>query len=163
MRADAPLREMNALLRDAKTVSERNKYPPYFFASAEIQMEASERVSRTILAEGIKEWGMPKAAYPLEVGVFKTTSGYFSRRNSVNLRISPCRARSNRSFSAGVRIAVAAASYGEFPVSIRQEPSYTVCVHEEADIIPNIGMWPIKFVKEILHAVCLTKRLFAPR
>lgn len=62
MRADAPLREMNALLRDAKTVSERNKYPPYFFASAEIQMEASERVSRTILAEGIKEWGDAKSS-----------------------------------------------------------------------------------------------------
>lgn len=62
MRADAPLHEMHSLLRDAKTVSERNKYPPYFFASGEIQMEASERVSRTILAEGIKEWRDAKSS-----------------------------------------------------------------------------------------------------
>jgi len=56
MSTNMPLREMQSLLRDAKTVAERNKYHPYFFASGEAQMEASERVSRAILSDGLKEW-----------------------------------------------------------------------------------------------------------
>jgi hypothetical protein len=61
MRTNAPIREVRALLFDAKTVSKRNKYPPYFFASGEAQMEASERVSRAILTDGLKEWREAKS------------------------------------------------------------------------------------------------------
>lgn len=61
MPTNIPIQEMRTRLYDAKIVSERTPYRPYFFASGESQLEAGMRVSRQILADGIKNWREAKS------------------------------------------------------------------------------------------------------